>query len=273
MQCREFRDISESYLSDELLVETNHQINHHLEHCAVCRADFIARRNLKRRVKTTVFTAPEFQISPAFSARMEARLRSDFLRSHSWVATIFRPRVMVPTGAVLFLFILLGFLILQPRISTDFVSDNTLNSTFLNLADFVAADHNDCALGKLDIWKQTAGTDYPTKADFASMVSEPLRAEYSPDVEMLSAHDCVFDGKEFTHVILRAKGHIVSVYLEDSVQPLRGLSSQAVDIATSQNHYLQVATFLLNNKSVSVVSNLPQSENTVIAQRLSASLS
>ena len=32
MQCREFRDIADSYLGNELIVETNHEVISHLEH-------------------------------------------------------------------------------------------------------------------------------------------------------------------------------------------------------------------------------------------------
>ncbi|RMD51619.1 hypothetical protein D6827_01875, partial [Candidatus Parcubacteria bacterium] len=49
MQCREFREISEAYLSDELLVETNIQVLEHLENCPKCRGEFAAKRRLRQK--------------------------------------------------------------------------------------------------------------------------------------------------------------------------------------------------------------------------------
>jgi predicted anti-sigma-YlaC factor YlaD len=47
MQCREFREIADSYLSNELMVETNHGVIAHLEQCAECRQELKARRELR----------------------------------------------------------------------------------------------------------------------------------------------------------------------------------------------------------------------------------
>ena len=33
MRCEDFREIADSFLSDELLVETNHEVVRHLEDC------------------------------------------------------------------------------------------------------------------------------------------------------------------------------------------------------------------------------------------------
>ena len=43
MQCREVRELADSFLSEQLLVETNHEIVRHLETCPDCRADIAAR--------------------------------------------------------------------------------------------------------------------------------------------------------------------------------------------------------------------------------------
>ena len=47
MDCRNFKEVLDSYLSDELAVETNHLIIRHTEHCADCRSEMAARRNLR----------------------------------------------------------------------------------------------------------------------------------------------------------------------------------------------------------------------------------
>jgi hypothetical protein len=42
MECREFCEIADSYLSDELTVESNHDAISHFEKCANCRDELSA---------------------------------------------------------------------------------------------------------------------------------------------------------------------------------------------------------------------------------------
>ena len=49
MYCKEFKGIMDSYISDELLIETNHEVLRHLENCSDCRDELAERRNLKLR--------------------------------------------------------------------------------------------------------------------------------------------------------------------------------------------------------------------------------
>src|SRR5258708_34144315 len=74
MQCREFRDIADSYLGNELIVETNHEVISHLEHCAECRCELAARRELRSQLREAVIKAPENQMSEEFGQRLSARL-------------------------------------------------------------------------------------------------------------------------------------------------------------------------------------------------------
>ena len=62
MQCRDFREVADSYLSDELLVETNHDVIAHLETCADCRRELAARRELRTILRTSFAKAEELQI-------------------------------------------------------------------------------------------------------------------------------------------------------------------------------------------------------------------
>ena len=39
MECRDVREMADSFLGEELLTETNHEILRHLETCPVCRAE------------------------------------------------------------------------------------------------------------------------------------------------------------------------------------------------------------------------------------------
>ena len=47
MQCRDVRELADSFLSEQLLVETNHELLRHLDTCPDCRADMAGRRALR----------------------------------------------------------------------------------------------------------------------------------------------------------------------------------------------------------------------------------
>ena len=75
MDCRELKPIMDSYISDELLIETNHDVLRHLENCSDCRREMSDRRALKLRIRHTIRSSSEMQIDPGFAARTTAGLR------------------------------------------------------------------------------------------------------------------------------------------------------------------------------------------------------
>src|SRR5258705_11729737 len=74
MQCREFRDIADSYLGNELIVETNHEVLSHLGHCSEGRCELAARRELRSQRREAFIKAPENQMAEEFGQRLSARL-------------------------------------------------------------------------------------------------------------------------------------------------------------------------------------------------------
>ena len=76
MKCGELRELADSYLGDELLVETNHEVIRHLESCTDCRRELAARRALRARLRTAINNAPEVQIRAEFAEQLRAQLRA-----------------------------------------------------------------------------------------------------------------------------------------------------------------------------------------------------
>ncbi len=273
MQCREFREISESYISDELLVETNHQVNHHLEHCSGCRLDFRSRRELRHRVNVAGRNAAAYQIDPVFSRTLEERLRDEALRSKLWSPTWFKFRFLVPAMASLLLVIGFSAVYLTNNNGGMGINANTfLTAGLTDLVHAASGTHKECALDKLDRWEAMAETDYPRKAEFTENILEPLKAKYSGDMEMLSVHDCIFEGKRFTHVVVRNGSNVLSV-LFDKSDILSAKSETPVGpIMSEADEGLQVAGFANDTQPVFVVSDLPETDNLSIARTISYSL-
>ncbi len=74
MDCRNFKDILDSYLSGELAVETNHAVQQHAEQCGDCRTEMGARRHLRGLLRAA---ATKLTISAEGQERLRARLRAD----------------------------------------------------------------------------------------------------------------------------------------------------------------------------------------------------
>src|SRR5687768_11399524 len=96
MECKEFAEIIEAYLSDELLVETNTQVLQHLQDCRHCREDLAARRELRERMRSSVKGSEEFRINPIFANRLIADLREVALGESTLRQFAFGPRILIP---------------------------------------------------------------------------------------------------------------------------------------------------------------------------------
>ena len=85
MPCREFRELIDSYLAEEFLIETNHEMIRHLEGCAACRGELDGRRQLRARLQSAFINAEGLRVRPEFIRTLAAALRGPALRqSAGW---------------------------------------------------------------------------------------------------------------------------------------------------------------------------------------------
>ena len=262
MQCRDFRELADSYLSDELLVETNHDVIRHLETCPDCRRELAARRTLRSKLRAGFENAPDLQMSAEFAGRLTAQLRDAALSQPRFSTTKY-----VAIAASLLIVAGLGFIAIQRwRLQTS----TALTAT-------VVGDHRDCALNhRLDekpIDLDEAGRKYDRA--YINLASAVMSEGRLPgDVELVDAHSCVFKGRRFGHVILRYRGQLVSV-LVTNIEPQDHNGSVGVKeaVADAQMDGFQLAHFETTRHAVYVVSGLSDAENLSIAQAIESSVS
>ena len=248
MQCREFREIADSYLGDELIVETNHEVISHLEHCPECRRELAARRELRTRLRQAFIKAPANQLSPQFAEHLRTQLHdyaigkssapmvspggrrsSVVLRRTSWLALA--ACLMLATG--------IGLVLVRERFSkskqpgsqeivrTEATPSHSpelnpgipVNLVKTGLAKSAVGDHRDCAihfrLAEKPIDLEVAGRKYDpvyinlTKTVLSQQGDVPMGAEF------VEAHSCVFEGRRFAHIILRYHSRLVSFLVTD----------------------------------------------------------
>jgi hypothetical protein len=198
MQCREARDLLDSFLGQELLVETNHELMRHLEGCPECRAELDARRKLRTALQRAFLNTETLRPRPAFAADVLTRVRTTAGTRRSRWPTL---RTWGALAASVLLVAAAGLFFFGNRVGgvvRDAVGDHRycavqfrLKERPISLAD--AAARYDPLYAKL---QDTPPTDVLTAAG-------PLR--------VVDRHSCVFAGRRFGHVVLQFEGQLVSL--------------------------------------------------------------
>ncbi len=84
MECRAVRELADSFLSDELLVETNHHILRHLATCPICRDDVATRRAWRTALQQAFDGASALEPSSEFLVRLRRMLGPPRLVARPW---------------------------------------------------------------------------------------------------------------------------------------------------------------------------------------------
>jgi anti-sigma factor RsiW len=206
MECRDVRALADSFLSEQLLVETNHELLRHLETCPDCRGDMAGRRALRDRLRGAFVRAEALRPRPEFAAELLTTLRASqpgiSRRSvlQSWW-TLAAGLVLAAGGGV-------------------FVRHSTSRSRLATLAREAAGDHQHCAvkfnLAEEPIALEQAGRRYgPPYGALATF--EPPTVD--GPLEYLERHACVYQGRRFGHVVYRYRGALTSLLVTDGPPP------------------------------------------------------
>lgn len=257
MNCKDFKEIADSYLSDELAVETNHEVFKHLETCASCRQTLAVRREVRDQTRAAFKNAPELQINPAFAVGLKEKLRE----ASEGQKSRFNWKIFAPAFAGLLIAAIFGFALLYNRPQTDVA----LQKYLVEMSQKAIGDHKYCALEKLKYWEANAGKVSAEKAVFV----KPLQTE---STEILEAHDCIFEDKIFTHYILRRDEKIISVLKIASENSLQTNSEIDDSIICEREEGLQTARFQSSENLIFVISDMTETENLSLARTLSDAL-
>jgi len=286
MHCQEFREIADSYLGNELIVETNHAIISHLEHCAECRRELAARRELRTRLREAFLNASENQMRPEFTERLNTQLHARALgKRETRGATVGTPRSIrwgrkswVALAACLLLAIAFVFVVIRQRGP----SGSSREAIKTELAKSAASDHRDCAinfrLAEKPIDLEAAGRKYdPVYINLTKAVLTEQGGALA-EAEFVEAHSCVLEGRRFAHLVFKYHGRLVSFLVTDSGGPngINGAESSALPqlqvTACSQFDGYQVSCFQTVRHTVFVVSDLSEGENLALARALAPSV-
>lgn len=258
MKCRDFRELIDSYLSDELLTETNHGVLHHLEQCADCRSVIEERRIFRGRLRSAVQNCQQFRICEKFNARLHDSLRQAVLPQPKLKRPFWAGGFSLAAATVgLLLIATVGFLFLRNSGDSPDLAVAPQNQPAY-FGQIALGDHRSCAVAH-DLAEPPVGIDLtqPQYADLREAVQMPLKNKFGR-CELIDAHLCRYQGRDFTHLIFQPEGKTMSVLIMD----LPDVPELKKDyIAKLSLDGYQIAYFDVARKGVFVISDLPEQQN------------
>ncbi len=310
MQCRDFRDIADSYLGDELLVETNHEVFRHLESCADCRRELEARREVRARLRSAFKQSIKMRPRDEFIENLQAQLRST-AHGGAKKSPVLNRRRWLAIAACLVVAVAVGMLGGKFRNATltdapqtavrdedgqtsagqppllnaaqnGAQTDMGATTLLAGMTHDAVGDHRDCAvdyrLAETPISLAEAGEKFDRAYIGISEAVMSKRAANPADVEFVEAHSCIFNGRRFAHVVLKQKGRLVSLlvtdleYSEARAERLDRTDVKEQVIACAQLEGYQVSCFETPRHAVFVVSELSEVDNLTLARAVAPSV-
>ncbi len=270
--CARVRSYLDSYTNDELLDETKHGVQRHLEECRNCAGELESRA----RVKSLLQRAVSQETAPAaLRARIQESIRA------TQPVTIFGfSRQQMALAACAFVAMCLGVWgVLQERNGGRVNLDASLSEQMRKVLNIGLRDHVHCAL------------DNEVKKDFFTFEKVPaaVRTEY---VELISsvkrqvgdnyevaAHNCAVDGREFIHVILKRGENVLSLVMTkgngerfESVAHVASFDAASAPLYRGRLQGLEVVGLETPSHLAFVVSNLPEKESLQFASNVAPSV-
>ena len=270
-QCKRIQTYLDSYLNNELMVETNHEVLRHLETCEACSRSLEDRARLKAQLKRAVIQ----EYAPA-------ALRERIVRDLRGRAFSFNKMSLALAAAAAVLVIAAAtFLIsrptekplsLQAKVAPGDVTGEVLKIGFDDHV-FCAIDHQ--LANRQFTAEQMSEKLGPDYAGLVALVREKIPQGYT----VVVGHRCHYLGREFVHLIMRNQSNVVSLVItRKNAESFPANAAAAIaqaaggpiyQVAWANQH---VAGLETRDHLVFVVSNEPSDTNLQIAASLAPSV-
>jgi anti-sigma factor (TIGR02949 family) len=278
--CEKTRKYLDAYVSNELMVETNHEVLRHIEGCPACAAEVDARARVRSRLKAAVNA---HSVPPDLQVRIREQIRTS--RSENWVHVGWLragwPRWAGATAAALV--VAVGLWVNHSTERLPAFADRPGQNTYIsrvsaNLAAILKvglADHIHCA-----IFRKYPKDPQPVEKMEAELgpayagLLPVVRAAVPEGYKVIMAHQCSYDGRKFVHLTFEKDGGLLSLVVarRQTGESLDGLSPTAaasgVRIYQSAAGRYQVAGFEAGNFFAYLVSELREQENLQIVENV-----
>jgi hypothetical protein len=251
-ECQEIRELVDSYLSNELLIETNHQVLRHLAACASCSAEVERRRAMRDLLVQSL--REDLEVAP-LRERIESAIDAERLwwrRTAQW------------WSAAAVLAAIAVFIWYPRRVDAAAYQDSV-------------GDHVWCALGtRADASYDPVRAEQSLNPPFTQMAA--AIGEWHGEYRLVEAHTCPYNGRQYAHFVFFGEGATISLLVEESSRgalPPATMVAPAGDmlpdlLATDHDGYHVDAT-RTRDHHLFVVSDRAGPEQDRLAKRLLAS--
>jgi len=245
--CGKVRGYLDSYLSNELLVETNHEVLHHLESCPQCAAELSVRARVRTGLQAAVRGT---SVPDGLEGRVQRAVRAQNRRT----------RASLYTMAVAALLII-GLAIVSLTRAKPGPEEAILAKASGRLALLLNVglrDHLHCAVFRK--YDKAVVQLSPEFTDLARLI----KARLTGDFRIIQGHRCTAGGRQYLHLIVTHGDKLLSLILtrKRSGESLSGgVFQEGVD-------RFQVVGFESHDYLVYVISDLDAQQNLQLAANI-----
>lgn len=275
MDCRNFKELLDSYLCGELAVETNHAILRHAEHCSPCRNEMACRRGLRQTLRHAC-SQDRMSLEAAERLRTCLRAEAKACERAGWnlrdlAARLFRVRVVLPAVGVAVLLLVAG------SVWSLRFRDKHRYDLAGNLMAAAAGDHRVCGAKYISGPSDPVVDDSLRSQDPAYAGLEKVAAPGASQVgglELRTAHVCTENGRRFAHLVYAKQSQVISLQVTTRDAEALGVGElpdddgAAVGLQQVLQEDLTLNAFQTNRFIVLVIAALSSGEGQSLAERL-----
>jgi anti-sigma factor RsiW len=237
--CQHVRELMDSYLSEELSVDTNHVVLHHVGECSHC-ADELKRRQRLRAL------LPQALDVEGDSDRVKARIAQALDREQrSWGRTA---RVAGVAAALVTALAGVAYWAGRPVDAAAY--------------DDSAEDHVACALAFPDGASYDPARAARNLAPPFERIADAVGLSHG-HYHVIDAHMCPYKGRNYAHVVIRGGGQTLSLFAERGERgalpaaPTTALGSEALDVHSATRIGYRISAVATPQHRIFLVSDRP----------------
>ncbi len=209
--CEKTRRYLDSYISNELLVETNHEVLRHLEGCPECTAELEARSRLRSRLKAAV---ERQSVPPELAVKVKERIRAR--QSRTWLASGWTQMAAVAAGLAVFgIFWTSNRYVAMPETIDRKVQDVYIQKVSASLAAVLKVglgDHIHCAVYRTPSPPATVEQMVKDLGQYQGLLPV-VKAAVPERFRIIMAHQCSYHGRKFVHFTMHDGKELVSLVI------------------------------------------------------------
>ena len=273
--CERVQRYLDSYISNELLVESNLEVLRHIEQCSACSQELETRVRIRASLQTAVRRE---EVPPGLDQRIRREIREQS-PVRLWPFA-FSLRLMSAVAALLLISTAIGIVLrsrreLSPQEQNAYVG--RISSRLSTILQVGLRDHVHCA-----VFRKYAKAP-PAFAEMAHELGPqyggliPLvKARVPDEFRVILAHRCSVQGRNYAHLVLRGPSSLLSLIITKknfgeslpAAQLAPVLQAAGVPVYRAGASQFQVAAFESQAYLAFVISDLPGERNLQLASAL-----